>query len=247
MGEKVTFGYREVDARDKSRLVREQFDPIARTYDRVNSLLSFGLDSRWRRKAVRALGLNEGARALDACGGTGRLARVLRRAVGREGLAAVYDLSLPMMEAGMRSGAGADPAGHLPFIQADAEALPCRDESHDAVTMAFGLRNLARPEAGLREALRVLKPAGKLMILEFSVPANRLVRLLYDTYSFRWMPFAAGLIGGHRSPYRYLAESVRVFPAPERVCGMIREAGFTDVRARSLTCGIATIYLGTKP
>jgi demethylmenaquinone methyltransferase / 2-methoxy-6-polyprenyl-1,4-benzoquinol methylase len=247
MGDEVSFGYQEVDAGDKGRLVREQFDPIARTYDRLNSLLSLGLDSRWRRKAVRALDLNGGSRVLDACGGTGRLAKLVRRAAGPDGFAAVYDLSRPMMEAGMRKDRAIDHGEPLPFIQADAEALPCRNESHDAVTMAFGLRNLVRPDAGLREAFRVLRPAGKLMILEFSVPSNRLFRFLYDAYSFHWMPLAAGLVGGHRAPYRYLAQSVRVFPGPERVCAMIREAGFADVRTRRLTGGIATIYLGTKP
>ena len=245
--DKVTFGYQQVTSTEKKRLVQEQFSPIARTYDRADALLSFGLDSRWRRKAIRLLGLERGGRVLDACGGTAGLARLAAGKVGPGGAVMVYDFNRPMMDAGLEKVRRAGEQGPISFVQGDAEQLSFPDGTFDAVTIGFGLRNLAHPEKGLAEFLRVLKPGGKLMVLEFSLPANPLLRGLYHFYSCNWMPFAGRLICGTGTSFRYLAESIRVFPAPEGLAGRMRHAGFTDVGFRRLTNGIAVVHLGTKP
>jgi demethylmenaquinone methyltransferase / 2-methoxy-6-polyprenyl-1,4-benzoquinol methylase len=245
--DKVTFGYRRVTSTEKRRLVQEQFDPIARTYDLADVLLSFGLDSRWRKKAIRLLGLEEGGRVLDACGGTAGLARLAARRVGPGGSVTVYDFNRPMMAAGLAKIRRDGRPGAVSFVQGDAELVSFPAGTFDAITIGFGLRNLAHPEKGLEEFLGVLKPGGKLMVLEFSLPVNPLLRRLYHFYSFYWMPFAGRIICGTGSSFRYLAESVRVFPAPEDVALRMRQAGFADVGFRRLTNGIAVVYIGTKP
>jgi demethylmenaquinone methyltransferase / 2-methoxy-6-polyprenyl-1,4-benzoquinol methylase len=245
--EKVSFGYREVTPAEKKRLVQEQFDPIARTYDLADTVLSFGLDSRWRRKAVRLLGLEKGDFVLDVCGGTARLARLAAGRVGSDGRAVVYDFNLPMMLAGKGKIEPGKDTASISFIQGDAEDLSFPGGRFGAVSIGFGIRNLAHPEKGLSEFFRVLKPGGKLMILEFSLPINRLVRSLYHFYSFRWMPLIGRLICGTEEPFRYLAESIRIFPKPEMLAGLIRDSGFTDVGFRRLSNGIAVAYFGVKP
>lgn len=247
MADSVSFGYRQVTSAEKKRLVREHFDPIARTYDLADVLLSLGLDGRWRTKAIGLLNLERGDRVLDACGGTGGLAKLAAQRVRPGGRVVVADFNLPMMEAG-RATLGADDARNpITFVQADAEDLGFADATFDAVTMGFGLRNLAHPEKGLSECLRVLRPGGRLMILEFSLPVNRLLGALYHVYSFSWMPFAGRLICGTGAPFRYLAESVRVFPGAEAVAETMRNAGFSDVRFERLLNGIAVVYLGARP
>jgi len=232
MADNVSFGYRQVPPAEKKRLVREHFDPIARTYDLADRFLSVGLDALWRGEAIRLLGLKRGDLVLDACGGTGALAKLAARRVRPGGLAVVYDFNRPMMEAGRETLVGDETRGAIAFVQGDGEEMSFPDATFDAVTMGFGLRNLAHPGKGLDECLRVLAPGGRLMILEFSVPRNRLL---------------GRIICGTGAPFRYLAESVRVFPKPENVAAMIRGAGFSDVRFERLLDGLAVIYLGVKP
>jgi demethylmenaquinone methyltransferase/2-methoxy-6-polyprenyl-1,4-benzoquinol methylase len=245
--DRVTFGYREVTTAEKNRLVQEQFTPIARTYDLADSLLSFGLDSRWRRRAIDLLGLHRGDRVLDACGGTAGLARLAARRVGTDGQVIVLDLNRPMMEVGKRRVATDAGPNVVSFVQGDAEDVKFPDGSFDAVTIGFGLRNLAHPRNGLGEFLRLLKPGGQLMILEFSLPVHPVLRGLYHLYSFYWMPFAGRLICGTGTSFRYLAQSIRVFPSPEELADQLRTSGFTEVRFERFTNGIAVAYLGVKP
>lgn len=245
--DKVSFGYKEVTSAEKRSLVQEQFDPIARTYDRVDALLSFGLDSLWRRKTVRLLGLKPGDLVLDACGGTAALARLAARRIAPDGRVTVCDINRPMMEAGRAKLRIARDRSLVSFVQGDAEEASFLAGSFDAVTIGFGLRNLDHPANGLDEFMRVLKPGGRLMVLEFSLPTNPLFRSLYHFYSFYWMPFAGRLICGTGTSFRYLAESIRVFPAPDGIAALIRRAGFIDVRFLRLSNGIAVVYLGTKP
>jgi demethylmenaquinone methyltransferase/2-methoxy-6-polyprenyl-1,4-benzoquinol methylase len=246
MEDNVPFGYRQITSAEKKRLVQDHFSSIARTYDLADTLLSFGLDSLWRRKAVRLLGLKSGDRVLDACGGTAGLARLASRRIGPGGRVTVYDFNRPMMEAGRRKIRNDEAESLVSFVQGDAEGISFPDGTFDAVTIGFGIRNLSHPEKGLGEFLRVLKPGGKLMVLEFSLPVNRLLRGLYHLYSFHWMPFAGGLICGTGASFRYLAESIRVFPKPDEMAEQMRSLGFRDVRFHRLSNGIAVVHLGTK-
>jgi demethylmenaquinone methyltransferase/2-methoxy-6-polyprenyl-1,4-benzoquinol methylase len=245
--EKVPFGYRTVGAEEKKRLVHDQFTPIAGTYDRADALLSLGLHFLWKRAAVRRLGLRPGQSVLDVCGGTADLALRAAKRLGSSGRAVVYDFNRPMMETGRKKSGRARSGGIIAFVQGDAERLAFPDASFDAVTVGFGLRNLVDLDRGLDEIFRVLRPGGRLSALEFSLPRRRWQRSVYAFYSFRIMLPAARVITGTDGPFRYLAESIRVFDPPEGVASRLGRAGFTDVAVRPLSLGIASIYSGRKP
>ena len=245
--EKVPFGYRTVGAEEKKRLVHDQFTPIAGTYDRADALLSLGLHFLWKRATVRRLGLRPGQSVLDVCGGTADLALRAAKRVGRSGRAVVCDFNRPMMETGRGKSGRARNGRAVSFVQGDAEHLPFPDASFDAATVGFGLRNLVDLDQGLAEIFRVLKPGGRLSALEFSLPRRRWQRSVYAFYSFRLMLPAARLITGTDGPFRYLAESIRVFETPEDVARGLGRAGFVDVAFRRLSLGIAVVYSGRKP
>jgi demethylmenaquinone methyltransferase/2-methoxy-6-polyprenyl-1,4-benzoquinol methylase len=244
--DRVSFGYRKVSPEEKKRLVREQFDPIAATYDLADAVLSAGLDARWRKKGIRLLGLQEGDRVLDLCGGTGDFALLAAARTGLHGRAVVYDFNRRMMAAGFRKIKRSPRGYNVLCIQGDAESIAFSGESFEAVTLGFGLRNFVRPELGLREIHRVLKTGGRLLILEFSLPLRRGLISLYHFYSFRIMPLVARIVSGTAGPYRYLAESIRVFPPPEKVAELIRQAGFEEVRFERVSQGLATLYTARK-
>jgi len=243
----ASFGYRQVSAAAKVRLVRQQFDLVARKYDLMNTLLSFGLHHLWKRGAVRMMNLKAGDRVLDVCGGTADLALRAARAVGASGSVIVYDINWAMMAAGRPKVAGSPLASRLGYIQGDAERLPCPDACFEAAMVGFGIRNLTRPEAGFQEMFRVLKPGGTMMCLEFSRPKTAWFRRLYDLYSFYLMPVAGRIMVGSREAYTYLPESIRMFSQPEELSAVLAGIGFIGVRYRRLTDGIAVVYLGMKP
>lgn len=243
----VPFGYSTVGADEKKRLVRETFTPIASTYDRADAVLSLGLHFLWKRATVGALRLRLGDRVLDVCGGTADLALGSARRLGPADQIVVCDFNRPMMEVGLAKARRARNGAIVAFVQGDAEKLPFPDRSFDAVTVGFGLRNLVDLDQGLREIGRVLKPGGRFAGLEFTLPRRRWQRSLYAFYSFRVMLPAARLITGTDGPFRYLAESIRVFAEAADVPGGLRRAGLAEVASRPLSLGLATIYTGLKP
>jgi demethylmenaquinone methyltransferase/2-methoxy-6-polyprenyl-1,4-benzoquinol methylase len=220
------------------------FSGIARRYDLLNHLLSGNVDKRWRRKAARALesSLIEGARVLDVACGTGDLSLVLAEA----GAARVIGLDFcrPMLEIARRK-ADAD-SRSIPFVEGDALRLPFADETFDAVTIAFGLRNLAGVADGLRELRRVLKPGGRLAVLEFSSPVVPGFKALFRFYFTRVLPHIGGLVSGSRGAYEYLPDSVSRFPDQKRLAELMRAEGFERVEYSNLTGGIAALHTGTR-
>jgi demethylmenaquinone methyltransferase/2-methoxy-6-polyprenyl-1,4-benzoquinol methylase len=220
------------------------FGRIAGRYDLLNHLLSGNVDKRWRRLVARTLrpSLVEGARVLDVACGTGDLALALASA--GEGVVVGLDFCRPMLEIARRK-AAVESRPPL-FVEGDALRLPFADESFDVVTIAFGLRNLAGVEEGLRELLRVLRPGGRAAVLEFSSPAVPGLRALFRFYFVRVLPRVGGLVSGSRGAYEYLPDSVSRFPDQERLAELMREAGFEGVEYRNLTGGIAALHTGTR-
>ena len=232
---------------DKAERVRAMFAAIAPKYDLNNRVHSFGLDRSWRRAAVRAAGVRAGEVVLDVACGTGDLARAFVE--GGAGRVVGVDFTFEMLRiAGRKGGAGVGGGRVSPVYGAgDATRLPVGDGSVDVVSIAFGLRNVAAPGVAVREFYRVLRPGGRLVILEFGLPRNALLRGLYNAYFRYVLPRSAALVAGDRNgAYRYLPESVNTFGDRESVCGLMRGAGFERVVATPLTMGVAVVYRGVR-
>jgi len=240
------FGFLSVPEREKERWVRRHFNTVAGSYDFMNSLLSFGIHHQWKRMAVRMMGLRPGDRVLDVCGGTADLALLAAHDVGPAGRVVVYDINWAMMQCGLPKVRRSPYAGNILHTQGDAECIAFEDAGFDAAMVGFGIRNLTRMEQGFREMHRVLRPGGVLMCLEFSEPVTPWFRFLYDFYSFHIMPAVGRIFGGSQPAYTYLPESIRLFPGPEKLKGILKEIGFGRVRYRRLTDGIAVVHIGVK-
>lgn len=241
-----SYGYTRVPGPEKKRLVLQHFDHIAARYDLADALLSFGLHFRWRRFALKGMALGPESRILDLCGGTGDFASMIANRPGSGGLVLVCDMNKSMLDAGRKKLIRTAGGRRVHWVQSDAEELGFPDGCFDLVTIGFGLRNLVHLEKGLREILRVLKKAGKILVLEFSVPIWPWFKTLYHLYSFEVMPFFGKVITGKRDPFQYLAESVRTFSPPEEMAARLEAAGFRRVRFKRLTNGIVTIYFAEK-
>ncbi|HWN12106.1 MAG TPA: bifunctional demethylmenaquinone methyltransferase/2-methoxy-6-polyprenyl-1,4-benzoquinol methylase UbiE [Pyrinomonadaceae bacterium] len=231
---------------DKARRVREMFAVIAARYDLLNHLLSGNIDKRWRRLVAATVSqtLPSGAgRILDVACGTGDLSLT----IAGDGKAQVVGLDFcrPMLE--IASAKSSKRGANIPFIEGDALALPFRDRSFDGVTIAFGLRNLADVKLGLIELLRVVKPGGRVAVLEFSKPKYALLRGLFRVYFTKLLPLVGGLISGSRGAYQYLPDSVSRFPDQNELSSLMGEAGFEEVTYKNLTGGIAALHLGRRP
>lgn len=244
--EMVCLGYQKVTMDEKARYVLEHFNTVARRYDLMNTLLSFGIHHLWKRTAVKMLELNPGDCVLDVCGGTGDLSILAGRAVELSGQVIVYDINRAMLDVGRHKLNGRKRAKRIRFIQGDAQHLSFSDGHFDAAMVGFGIRNVPRMDQALREMYRVLKPGGKMLCLEFSKPTAPLFRILYDVYSFYIMPLLGEIIVGSRKAYTHLPESIRTFALPEELTAMMGRAGFSQVTTRKLTNGIAVIHVATK-
>jgi demethylmenaquinone methyltransferase/2-methoxy-6-polyprenyl-1,4-benzoquinol methylase len=240
------FGYREVPVQDKSRLVREVFESVASSYDLMNDLMSLGVHRAWKRDFVAHSGVRLGDRVLDLAGGTGDIAALLSRTVGDRGQVVLTDINAAMLDVGRRRLEDRGIVGNVRYALADAERLPFADRHFDAVTIAFGLRNVTDKEAALGEMHRVLRPGGRALILEFSEVRAEPLKLAYDAWSFGVLPLLGKFIADDEDSYRYLAESIRKHPPQEELAAMMIEAGFADVRYRNLTGGIVAIHSGVR-
>ncbi len=243
--EKTTdFGYREVPERDKERLVYRVFESVAGNYDLMNDLMSLGVHRAWKRDFVANSGVRLGDRVLDLAGGTGDIAALLSAIVGASGQVVLTDINDAMLDLGRRRLEDRGIVGNVACAQTNAERLPFGDGSFDAVTMAFGLRNVTHKEAALAEMWRVLRPGGRALVLEFSEVRHEPLKMAYDAWSFGVLPLLGKLIADDEDSYRYLAESIRKHPPQEELAEMMRDAGFEDVRYRNLTGGIVAIHTG---
>ena len=224
------------------------FDAIARRYDALNHLLSAGLDRRWRRRAIRALALTDRDRVLDVCTGTADLALAAVAAPdGRASAVVGLDFASEMLRIGASKVASAGLASRVQLVRGDATSLPLPDVSFDAATIGFGIRNVVDPKRGLAEIFRVLRPAGRLAILEFGLPRAPVVRSLYAWYFNHVLPHVGRVISRDRDAYSYLPASVAQFPSDDGFAAWLREAGFTRVSYHPLAMGAVYLYLATKP
>jgi demethylmenaquinone methyltransferase/2-methoxy-6-polyprenyl-1,4-benzoquinol methylase len=239
------FGYKDVPVDDKADLVKGVFDSVASRYDIMNDLMSGGMHRLWKRYTVQHANARPGHVILDLAGGTGDLAREFARIVGERGQVVLADINAAMLEHGRRRLVDAGIAGNVELAQVDAEALPFADNTFDRISIAFGLRNITDKDGALAEMHRVLKPGGKVLILEFSQPSSA-IKPAYDLYSFKVLPLLGRLIARDPESYQYLAESIRMHPDQETLLGMMQDAGFERCRYNNLTAGIVALHTGYK-
>ena len=241
------FGYREVPKKEKARHVGQVFSSVASKYDLMNDLMSMGIHRLWKRFTIELSSVRPGHSILDIAGGTGDLTMQFADRVGAEGEVVLADINQEMLEVGRDRLTDRGYGGRISYVQADAENLPFPDNHFNVVSIAFGLRNVTDKDQALREMTRVLKPGGKLLILEFSKPVNPLVSKAYDAYSFTALPIMGKLVAGDSESYRYLAESIRMHPDQETLKGMMEEAGLVQCRYHNMTAGVVALHSGVKP
>lgn len=241
------FGYREVPVREKAGMVRQVFESVAGNYDLMNDLMSLGVHRAWKQDFAARSGVLPGDRVLDLAGGTGDIAALMSKRVGARGKVVLTDINEAMLDVGRRRLEDRGIVSNIEFALVNAEKLPFGDGGFDAVTIAFGLRNVTDKDAALREMRRVLKPGGKALILEFSEVRAEPLKKAYDTWSFGVLPVLGKLVANDEESYRYLAESIRKHPPQDELATMMREAGFDEVSYRNLTGGIVAIHSGTRP
>lgn len=244
--DKTHFGFKQVPLNEKVKRVAGVFHSVASKYDAMNDLMSFGIHRLWKRFTLAQTGLKAGQRALDLAGGTGDLAMKMSRMVGPTGEIVLSDINASMLNVGRERLIDAGIAGNLRYVQANAECLPFPDDYFDCVTMAFGLRNVTDKDAALRSIFRVLKPGGRLLVLEFSKPVAPGLAPLYDTYSFKILPMMGKLVANDAESYRYLAESIRMHPDQDTLKDMMNKAGFQKTSYHNLTGGIVALHKGFK-
>ncbi len=240
------FGFETVQTEEKASRVRAVFDSVANKYDLMNDLMSFGVHRLWKRQVIEICGVRKGCKVLDLAAGTGDLSARFSGLVGPEGLVVFSDINASMLEQGRVRMLDEGHVGNLRYIQADAQHLPFPDDYFDCVTIGFGLRNVTDKQLALEAIFRVIKPGGRLMVLEFSKPTNKPMETIYDLYSFNLMPKIGKLVTQDEDSYRYLAESIRMHPDQETLKQMMEQAGFERCEYFNLTAGVVAIHRGYK-
>jgi demethylmenaquinone methyltransferase/2-methoxy-6-polyprenyl-1,4-benzoquinol methylase len=240
------FGYQQVPVGEKADRVRAVFDSVADRYDLMNDLMSLGIHRLWKRFAIDLAGVRAGQRVLDLASGTGDLAARLAGLVGPQGQVVMTDINNAMLNKGRDRMINDGLVGNVRYAQINAERIPFADNSFDCVSIAFGLRNVTDKQTALREVYRVLRPAGRLLVLEFSHPGDKTFSKLYDLYSFRLLPAIGKLVAGDADSYRYLAESIRMHPDQETLKAMMQTAGFERCDFHNMTGGVVAAHRGFK-
>lgn len=245
-GPTTHFGFEEVATGEKVGRVREVFDSVAQNYDLMNDLMSGGMHRLWKRFTLTKTGLRTGDRALDVAGGTADLTAGMSRQVGDSGLVCLTDINGAMLDHGRRRLVNDAIVGNVAIAQANAECLPFADDAFHCVTIGFGLRNVTDKNAALTSMQRVLKPGGRLLILEFSKPALDSIEPLYEFHLFKVLPTLGRFVAKDATSYKYLAESIRMHPDQETLLDMMAEAGLEDSHYYNLAGGIVALHIGYK-
>lgn len=244
--DKTHFGFKQVDKQHKASMVAEVFHSVAGKYDVMNDVMSLGIHRLWKRYTIDCSGIRPGHTVLDLAGGTGDLALKFARLTGKTGKVVVADINASMLQVGRDRLRDQGVTGNVEWVQADAEQLPFPENHFDLVTIAFGLRNVTDKARALKSIYKVLKPGGRLLVLEFSKPTNDAFSKVYDWYSFNLLPTMGQVIANDPDSYRYLAESIRMHPNQETLEQMMQEAGFEQTSYDNLTGGVVALHKGFK-
>ena len=240
------FGFKKVPVEDKAAKVADVFDSVASKYDLMNDLMSLGIHRLWKRYAIDLSGVRAGQLVLDVAGGTGDLTAKFSKLVGEEGKVVLVDINESMLKIGRNKLINAGCSNQILCTLGDAQYLPFPENTFDCITIAFGLRNVTDKDMALRSMYRILKPGGRLLILEFSKPSNPLLKKAYDFYSFSLLPKIGGLVANDSQSYQYLAESIRMHPDQSTLKAMLKKANFVDVEYYNMTGGIVALHRGFK-
>ena len=240
------FGFKQVPKEEKVALVRGVFDSVASQYDVMNDLMSFGIHRLWKRIAVNLANIREGDKVLDLAGGTGDLTALFEKRVGSRGQVVLADINSEMLRTGRDRLINRGLSGNIGYAQVNAEVLPFADNSFDCVCIGFGLRNVTDKDAALRSMQRVLKPGGRVIVLEFSHPIDPITEKVYDFYSFNLLPKIGAIVAKDESSYRYLAESIRMHPKQDELKQMMEAAGLERCEYFNMTQGIVAVHRGYK-
>ncbi len=240
------FGFKTVRREEKVSLVANVFHSVAAKYDVMNDLMSLGIHRLWKRFTIDCSGVRPGQKVLDLAGGTGDLTALFSKRVGPTGQVVLADINASMLNVGKDKLRDLGLVNNISYAQANAEALPFADNTFDVITIAFGLRNVTDKDAALRSMFRVLKPGGRLLVLEFSKPTEAWLSKAYDVYSFKLLPAMGQLVANDRESYQYLAESIRMHPDQDTLKNMMQQAGFAEVSYHNLTGGIVALHRGYK-